>query len=172
MGEVSVESTITRVLTMQPIKLAFYRGNKFKNKSASWLDMLVCIATASPYSHVELIYDYSHTTKTAQVWSSSPIDGGVRKTTIVLNPEHWDVFEFRDFYVSNHIHQWFSMHEGKKYDWVGAIGVKFKLFRQDNHKWFCSEIIASYLGLKRPHRHSPIQLYRTLKPRLRKLKIG
>lgn len=156
---------------MQSLKLAFYKGNKLKNKDASWLDMAICIATRSQYSHVELAYHIDYKTNTAWVWSSSPIDGGVRNATIKLNPDHWDIYTVEGSMFTPEMHQWFRQHDGKKYDWFGALGVKFKIFKQDNNKWFCSEIIASYFGVKRPHRQSPKRLYNLLKPRLLKANL-
>lgn len=156
---------------MQSLKLAFYKGNKLKNRKATWLDTLICIATRGQYSHVELVYHMNYETNTAWTWSSSPMDGGVRNAIINLHPDRWDVYTVEGALDNGKLHEWFSQHRGKKYDWFGALGVKFKIFKQDNNKWFCSEIVASYFQMKRPHRQSPIRLYRALKPRLQKLNL-
>lgn len=156
---------------MQYLKLAFYKGNKFKNKKASWMDIIVCIATRSKYSHVELVYHMDYVGNKAWVWSSSPVDGGVRHAILDLEPQQWDLYKVKDTHDTESLHVWFSEQNGKKYDWFGALGVKFKIFKQDNNKWFCSEIIASYFGLKRPHRQSPKRLYSLLKPRLIKANL-
>lgn len=155
---------------MQELKLAFYIGKKSKNPKATFLDSVICLFTRSKYSHVELIYDLDHENMRALAWSSSPLDGGVRRTTIDIHQERWDVFAIDGVHTSDELHAWFEKHEGKKYDWAGAIGVKFRFLKHHSDKWFCSEIIASYLGLKRPHRISPIKLYRHLSPRLKRLR--
>ena len=155
---------------MQELKLAFYIGKKSRNPKATALDRIICFFTKSSYSHVELIYELDHATMHAKTWSSSPLDGGVRKASIQLNPQRWEVYTIEGVHTSEQLHEWFTAHEGKKYDWMGAIGVKFRVFKQHHNKWFCSEIIASYLGLKRPHRISPIKLYHHLSPKLRRVK--
>lgn len=154
---------------MQELKLAFYIGRKSRNPKATALDRLICFFTKSSYSHVELIYDLDHATMHAKTWSSSPLDGGVRKASIQLNPQRWEVFTIEGVYTTEQLHEWFMAHEGKKYDWIGAVGVKFKVFKHHRNKWFCSEIVGSYLGLKRPHRLSPIKLYHQLRPKLRRV---
>ena len=156
---------------MQSLKLAFYKGNKFKNPDATWLDTAICIATAGQYSHVELVYHLDYETKTAKCWGASPYDKGVRRKDILLNPAHWDIYTLDGIMDNPTLHEWYGQHEGKPYDYLGALGVKFRIFRQDNGKWFCSEILASYLRHKRPHRMSPIKLYRVLKPQLKKVRL-
>lgn len=154
---------------MQELKLAFYIGRKSRNPKATLLDMVVCLFTKSSYSHVELIYDIDYSNMEARVWGSSPQDGGVRRTSIKLHPKRWEIYTIEGVYSTEQLHEWFISHEGKKYDWLGAIGVKFKVFKHHKEKWFCSEIIASYMGLKKPHRMSPIKLYHRLSPRLKRL---
>lgn len=150
----------------QAISLAFYIGKRKLNPQASVMDRLVCALTRSHYSHVELVYHIDKDTNTAQCWSSSPIDGGVRRATITLNHQHWELYTLLGTVEEEDLHTWFKAQDGKPYDWLGALGVKFKLFSQNNDRWFCSEIIASYLGMKRTHRLSPINLYQRLKPML------
>lgn len=154
---------------MQELKLAFYVGRKSRNPKATALDRLICFFTKSAYSHVELVYDLDHKTMRAKAWSSSPQDGGVRKASIHLHPQRWEVYTLEGVYTTEQLHEWFVAQEGKKYDWLGAVGAKFKVFKQHRNKWFCSEIIASYLGLKRPHRMSPIKLYHHLSPKLKRV---
>lgn len=150
---------------MRPtLALAFYIGKKRLNPEASIMDRVVCAITRSNYSHVELVYHIDEVTNVAECWSSSPIDGGVRRATITLNHRHWELFMLVGTANEDALHAWFMAEDGKPYDWLGALGVKFKLFSQNNNRWFCSEIIASYLGMKRAHRLSPINLYQRLKP--------
>ena len=145
----------------QNLKLAFYLGEKHRNPKATVLDQVICFATNSPYSHVELVYHFDETTNVASCWSSSAPDGGVRHKQIVLSPERWHLFELKDKKPCEEMHTWFASQNGKKYDYFGAIGTKFFIFRQDHHKWFCSEIISYYLKHHRPHRQTPHRLFRT-----------
>lgn len=155
---------------MQNIKLAFYKGMKPRNPNATWLDTIICLLTKSEYSHVELIYHMDYVTREAKVWSSSPRDKGVRNTTITMVPDHWDIYTL-DLVEKPALHIWFIKESGKPYDWLGALGVKFNFFKQEESKWFCSEIIGAYLNLPNYHRLSPIKLFNALGTRLTKLEF-
>lgn len=145
----------------QNLKLAFYLGEKHRNPKTTLLDQVICYATRSPYSHVELVYHFEESTNTASCWSSSAPDKGVRRKDIVLHPDRWELYELHNKKPSDEMHAWFAQQNGKPYDYFGAIGTKFFIFRQDHRKWFCSEIISYYLKHHRPHRQTPHRLYRT-----------
>lgn len=122
------------------------------NRLTSWW-------TKGKYSHCELIEGYDED-GLAICWSSSFMDGGVRKKHIYLDPEHWDVL---DVQVSESVFEdaisWFARHKGERYDVVGLIGFIFDYVSDDNTKWFCSEAIAASLGIREPWRFSPNSLY-------------
>lgn len=53
---------------------------------------------------------------------------------------------------------------GTKYDWLGIFSFVFRRDHQEKDKFFCSEQIAVYLGIKHtPWRLSPAFLYRLYK---------
>jgi hypothetical protein len=53
---------------------------------------------------------------------------------------------------------------GTKYDWLGIFSFIFRKKKEDKDKFFCSEQVAIYLGIKnKPWRLSPAFLYRMYK---------
>ena len=53
---------------------------------------------------------------------------------------------------------------GTKYDWMGIFSFVFRKNHEDKDKFFCSEQVAMYLGVKNtPWRLSPAFLYRMYK---------
>ena len=147
------------------IYLALYKGNRsgtgfkvLKSRLGDWLTRKV---TKGIYSHCELalLQEYGQ----YLCYSSSIRDGGVRQKLMPLPAEKWDLIPLN---LSNEqIHQvdaFFIRNRGKKYDWLGAIGVVLK-FNQDKNKYFCSEFCAEALGLSEPWRFSPNDLSAILK---------
>lgn len=149
------------------MKIAFYLGEKKRNPKASFLDRLICFFTNSPYSHVELVYQFDEYSRTGHCWSSSAPDKGVRHKIINLNPARWEVYTIKNYADLPEINEWFAKYNGKSYDWIGALGVKFKFLKHHIDKLFCSEIVAMYLNaVDKPHRCSPHKLFKVLKPHL------
>lgn len=133
------------------MKLLFYKG-----KSGTWLDKLICYVTKSEYSHVEFVSRDDGTVY--ECWSSSNRDGGIRKTYITVNPEHWTLLELPTADAVNT--NWFLERTGQKYDYVGLLCpiLKTSLFSSKS-KWFCSEAIAEVLGHKDSWRYTPEMLF-------------
>jgi hypothetical protein len=150
---------------MHSTHIAYYLGRKKDNPETHWLDRLICLATRSKYSHVELVYDYSLISKIGLTWSSSPRDGGVRPQRIDFSSGHWELYHVPTRYNEDQILSWFNeTRVGKKYDWFGAFGAFLPIFGQDPLRWFCSEIVASCLGIDRPHELTPGDLHTVLSP--------
>jgi hypothetical protein len=94
-------------------------------------------------------------------YSSSSRDGGVRIKPIVLKEDHWDVIPV-EWYPGD-VSALFHQHDGAKYDYAGIIFSQFFNWRRQNQKrWFCSEIIATALGLPNPESFSPGSLKATV----------
>ena len=144
---------------MATMHLAFYKGRPSENRDASLVDKIVCFFTGSRYSHLELVYDYSSVTEIGYCGSSSPRDGGIRTTRIEFNPKHWEIFKFETDVSQSHVMEWFGTRTGAKYDWLGAIGVVFPFVRQRKQRWFCSEAIATCLGLEGARKMSPQDIF-------------
>lgn len=149
---------------MNTYYLAFYKGKK-ANPHATLLDRIICTATDSEYSHVELILEpdgYSV--------SASPRDGGVRFVTIDYHPEQWEIIPVHIDLSLHQLRYWFYPELTKKYDFLGAIGTVIPFIPENHDRWFCSEIL-SYLLIqhgnlkidKAPKKISPELLYRYAK---------
>ena len=131
------------------MKIAFYLGAQGKLQ-----DKIVCLATLSKYSHVELVLD------DGTCLSASKRDGGVRSKKIELG-ENWHVYDLTNIYDEVGINYWFSLHDGDKYHWLGAIGAGLNINIFSNNKKYCSQVVALMLGLE--SNITPGGLFRKLK---------
>ena len=113
------------------------------------------------YSHCEVaIQEENDTNYTC--YSSSNRDGGVRKKYMELQPERWDLVEIDQSKIKvSDIKSIYNKTVGCKYDFFGACGVILG-FGNAKSRYFCSEWCAEALKLKRPHKYSPVSLYRYL----------
>lgn len=138
--------------------LLFYKGTKAENPRATLWDRIICLVTGSRFSHVEL--SFVDNDPLYLCWSSSTRDKGVRCANIDIRSGHWELVPL-DINTSD---EWFIQHKGKSYDYVGLIGTIIKLpFFSSKNKWFCSEIIAEFLGLPSSWKYTPEDLYRNYK---------
>src|SRR5690625_4152297 len=125
--------------------LAFYKapGTRF-DRAIRW-------RTGSDYSHVEIVIG-------PHWYTSSPRDGGVRRKEIVPKAGHWD-------YVSveidvEHVIQLWARTAWDHYDWLGIAGHAIGIPRVHcTSRWTCSEWVAAAMGLSRPYRWTPEELY-------------
>jgi len=136
------------------MQLLFYKGR------ASIWDKFICLITASPYSHVEVV-DYIDNYNNYVCWSADAWDGVVRNKSISFNPAKWELVKIKD---SINTIDWFEQHRNKKYDFLGLLCTitKISLFNTKD-KWFCSEIVAEYLGYRDSWKYTPAKLYKELK---------
>jgi len=116
------------------MKIAFYKG-----KRGTWQDKVICFATSSEYSHVELVLD------DGTCMSSSKRDGGVRCKVIELG-EKWHVYELNQSYDAEAIRYWFSINNEDTYDWWGAVASGFGIDWPSDDKKYCSQVIGAILG--------------------------
>jgi hypothetical protein len=134
------------------MQLLFYKG-----KYGNFWDKFICLVTSSQYSHVEASFSIN-SEGYHYCWSSSPRDGGVRQTRILVD-DHWDILN-----IPNISEQIFIQEKGKQYDYVGLIGTVIQVpWFSRQRKWFCSEIVAEALGLKDSWKYSPEDLYQIYK---------
>lgn len=151
---------------IEQVYLALYKGKKTGRKPTALLarlnDWLIRKLTKGIYSHCEIVikrrelignYDYD---VVYDCYSSSPRDGGVRMKQFTPSPDKWDLIELNGVSVK-HIDDLYQCTKGKQYDWLGALGVVFKNC-QNPQKYFCSEWVATALGLNEPWRFSPNDL--------------
>ena len=147
------------------LHIAYYKGRKSDNPQTHWLDRLICWATNSPHSHCELVINYSPESERGVCWSSSPRDGGVRRTSIKLSPPHWEVYRLNTSVTAHDVEEWFTPLDGLKYDYLGAIGARFPSIPGIKRRWFCSEIVCACLfrdNIVQHDQYSPGELYNFL----------
>lgn len=149
---------------MATVSLVLYKGNS-ANRFERWQDNVIRKITRGQYSHCEIViekteftgtghYD-SETTYTA--YSSSPRDGGVRCKSINIHNGNWDVIPLPNVSESQ-VRSYFAKTQGKKYDWLGVLGLVFGL-KQNRKKFFCSEwCFNAIFNSEQGWRFSPNQL--------------
>ncbi len=132
------------------VRLAFYKGPA-PNIARRIAHALICWRTGGPYSHVELLDGEGNG------WSSSFLDGGVRRKAIDFDSGHWDVVEM-DADLARAL-RWFALHEGEPYGWPGLLTWILGVRVSDAGWHFCSKAVAEALGVDEPWRVSPMDLY-------------
>jgi len=104
--------------------------------------------TESPYSHCELVVN-------GLCYSSSAMDGGVRRKAIDLDPDKWDVFEL-PWADTAQVVAYFYETDHHRYGWLGLICSQlFNLNRETAGAQFCSQWCGAALGLPAPASLSP-----------------
>jgi hypothetical protein len=102
------------------------------------------------YSHSEIVFDKFKTKDGKYLCcSSSPIDRKVRFEYINIHTDHWYVVDIDvDYETEVRIYNEMKSLEGAKYDWKGILFTFiFRWFKkQDDKKWWCSEICAYILN--------------------------
>ena len=131
------------------VYVAFYKGRprpgaSLRERVKYLFDGAIRVITRSPYSH------------------------GVRGKFMMLPGDRWDLlpaFDLKgrrtitDAQVSDRL----RVHEGQKYDWLGVFRFICPILRQSKNRWFCSEFVATVLGMDNPERQTPQTVYQYLK---------
>lgn len=126
------------------MKLALYDNRKWYDLGA----MLIKWWTSSSYSHCELIIGND-------CFSSSIIDGGVRKlpvSQVMHNDEHWETV---DILFENNALEFFKKTEGTPYGWSDIVKRQIFNIRGSDYGFFCSEWCSAALGIPNPSMYSP-----------------
>lgn len=127
------------------MRFAFYKGR------GTLVDRMIRWWQRGPYSHVEAVLA-SNADGTFECASSAP-GKGVRIASIALSVVEWDVLEMpADVEV---VRVWFEAHAGARYDWPGIFGFLMRPIGGEPGRYFCSEAIASALGIDEPWRFDP-----------------
>lgn len=129
--------------------IAFNKSNK------TLMDKLIRFFTKSEYVHCELVT----VKRSDRFYGYSAYPGeGVRAKWISYDPNEWEFIKIPTVDVKSFMEKT----EGKKYDYLGALGFVFG--NNDNpNRWFCSEWCASVLGLENPSKLSPGDLFKKFK---------
>lgn len=136
------------------MKIAF-----LKNK-ITCAEHIICWWTNGPYPHAELlIRDLGNDHYI--VGTATPSEG-VKVCVRSFNPSHWEIV---DCPIGDPLEalRFFNKHFGAKYDWLGILGFVGRRGKQRKHKWFCSEAVASAIGLRNSWRYCPNTLYDIVK---------
>lgn len=118
------------------LQIAFYRA-----AHGGLLDKLIDGASGrGGFSHCELRFS------TGVFFSSSGMDGGVRFKHIVPVASHWDLIDLPaiDWFMERRMMDWCMTQVGRKYDWRGVLHFVSPC-KQDQRRWFCSEICTAAL---------------------------
>lgn len=108
--------------------------------------------TGSRYSHCELLVD-------GWCYSSSLMDGGVRRKRIELDPAKWDLLAL-PWADAAAILRYFQLTDGHRYGWLTLFASQvFNGNWRDDDAQFCSEWCAAALGLPNPPTYSPGTLH-------------
>lgn len=142
------------------IYLALYKGQKqgrdVKTCLYRLLDWGIRISSRGQYSHCELVVRVSG--EVFDCYSASMRDGGVRRKTMTLPSDKWDLIPIvRDDVAEAELKRLFAQTQGAKYDYIGAMGAVLGSPERQN-RWFCSEWCGKALGLAESWRFTPNDL--------------
>ena len=151
---------------MNKIYMAFYKKKRkivdFQSFYFRLFDGFTRLVTGGIYSHCEIAIE---TLGEYNCYSSSNRDGGVRKKSMHLPSEDWDLIEITHLVSIRDIAEFYKKTEGKKYDFIGLISPVLGNLHDDD-KYFCSEWCAEAIQLILPNKYSPVSLYRYLRKML------
>lgn len=114
---------------MSKVYLAMYKAE------GNWVDKVIRLFTGKPYSHCEIAVEVVE--GMPYCYSSSPRDGGVRRKMMKLPKEKWDLIPLPTV-SGQKIEGFYQKTRGKKYDFLGAVGVVLGI-REKPNRWYCSE---------------------------------
>lgn len=127
------------------MRFAFYKGRGgLADRAIRWWQR-------GPYSHVEAVLaDNGDGTFEC---ASSVSGAGVRVASIPLCAAEWDFIDMPADVAE--IRGWFAAHAGAGYDWLGIFGFVMRPVGGERARYFCSEAVASALGVNEPWRLDP-----------------
>lgn len=116
------------------------------------------LVTNSIYSHSEISIGNPFEA-VVPCFSSSGVDGGVRRKEMQLNPENWDIQPV-PWLTEKTVIDWWSRNNGRPYDFAGVTRFALPyLARQHQTAWFCSEAAGAMLGFDEPWRLCPADIH-------------
>ena len=148
------------------VYVAFYKGrpragSPLRERTKYLFDWTIRRITRSPYSHCELAVPDTTRPGVYYCVSASVRDGGVRGKHMALPADRWDILPAS---VSTEaVYRQLRQHEGQPYDWLGVLRFVCPILRQSTARWFCSEFVATVLGMDKPEKQTPQAVYQYLK---------
>ena len=131
----------------------------FKIKSSSFFEKVVSYFTHSSIVHCEIVTDKKPSMFLG--YSSIPFNGVCGRWTAYKQDE-WEFIQIDNSKLKK-LKDFFAKTNGKKYDYAGCLGIFLKNDINDADKYFCSEWVASVLGIENPQKITPSKLYYKLK---------
>ena len=121
---------------MAPVRLALYKPHRWSDFAGK----LICFWTRSPYSHCEIALD-------GWCYSSSIMDGGVRRKKIDLTPPWWEIVDLPGVFPEQ-VLSCYRKTQGQPYGWLDLICNQIlRLPVHDQPGEFCSSWCAAALDL-------------------------
>jgi hypothetical protein len=120
---------------MQTAKIIFGSNNKP-------FSVIIKIFTLSNWCHCGIIDgDYV---------IDSTLATGVRRITLEEWKTHYSKYEIVEMPIKNlnTSLKWARAEVGKKYDMLGILSLAVRKNYEERDKWFCSELVAEYLGIQ------------------------
>lgn len=134
------------------IYLASFRGTR--SGLSGFTDWLICKLDKSIYSHTEVCIGNPLDAE-VECYSSSGVDGGVRRKVMKLDPTRWHVQPV-PWATAEQVREMFADTEGQPYDYLGVARFLLPwMLRAHPRKWFCSEWALAAIGVKDAWRFSP-----------------
>lgn len=140
------------------LTLALYKGTRTGLQGI--YSRLTRLLDRGPYSHCELIFADGMSA------SASFLDGGVRfKRIEYLTQGNWDFLTLPDArgVLEPMARDWFTAHEGARYDLWGNLRFATGFARDASDRWFCSEAVMAALGFAEAYRYGPSGMATVLK---------
>lgn len=141
---------------MTNVYLALYKGKKDGRGINPFLirlrDGFMRKITRGKYSHCEIAIETENSGE-YRCFSSSIRDGGVRMKVIPLPSEKWDLTPVPS-HVAMCATKLFNQTKGRKYDYMGAIGLYLGI-SHEKKRWFCSEWCGAALNINEAWRFDP-----------------
>lgn len=128
------------------VYLAFYKGK------GDFLNKVVRLFTHSKYSHCAIVahcIEYSSTSRMGGVYA--------KRLYIPYDVKEWDLVPVD--IPAQDVVAFYNRTKHCKYDYLGALGIVFTVFKQKKSRYFCSEWCAECLGLDKPYKCTPGSLY-------------
>lgn len=144
------------------ITLAFKKA-WHKDGCDGWYAFFIWIRTLASFCHVELRFSNGDS------WSAVDGEGGVRFKKIAYTHDYrWEFVDIplsklpKQYKTEQDVYDYCKTIKGE-YDWMGIfLWEGLPLGIEDKTKWYCSEVVAYALGLKK-YRINPGELYKKAK---------
>jgi hypothetical protein len=155
-------------ITLEDKKMKVTVALKHKNTYSTIISKIATSGikfwTNSKYFHAEIIV--------SDFWLSATATRGIQMLKLDDLNDNWDYFDIDvEQDCAHDLLNWFHFQLNSKYDWKGIFLTQFvNINKQDQNKWFCSELVAECLkklgikeNWKESHQYSPEDIHQLCK---------